>query len=66
VKVTVVGLGHVGTPTTACAASGGHNVRGVDVDVAQVSEICIGRGAGGRTGPGFAGRTVGSRWSRCM
>ena len=35
-KVAVVGLGYVGTVTTACLASQGHDVWGIDVDAAKV------------------------------
>ena len=42
-KVAVVGLGYVGTVTAACMASHGHDVWGVDVDEAKVSDIRAGR-----------------------
>jgi len=42
-KVAVVGLGYVGTVTAACMASHGHDVWGVDVDEAKVSDIRSGR-----------------------
>jgi GDP-mannose 6-dehydrogenase len=42
-KVAVVGLGYVGTVTAACLASRGHDVWGVEVDVAKVEEISGGR-----------------------
>jgi GDP-mannose 6-dehydrogenase len=42
-KVAVIGLGYVGTVTAACLASSGHEVWGVDVDVAKVDEIRSGR-----------------------
>ena len=42
-KVAVVGLGYVGTVTAACLAANGHDVWGVDVDVAKVEEIRSGR-----------------------
>ncbi len=42
-KVAVVGLGYVGTVTAACLAANGHDVWGVDVDVAKVAEIRSGR-----------------------
>ena len=42
-KVTVVGLGYVGTVTAACLASRGHHVCGVDIDAAKVDEIRSGR-----------------------
>ena len=42
-RVAVVGLGYVGTVTAACLAANGHDVWGVDVDEAKVSEICAGR-----------------------
>jgi GDP-mannose 6-dehydrogenase len=41
-KVAVVGLGYVGTVTAACLAANGHDVWGVDVDVAKVAEIGAG------------------------
>ena len=42
-KVAVFGLGYVGTVTAACLASQGHDVWGVDVDVAKVDEVRAGR-----------------------
>ncbi|MBV9794172.1 MAG: UDP-glucose/GDP-mannose dehydrogenase family protein [Actinobacteria bacterium] len=42
-KVAVFGLGYVGTVTAACLASHGHDVWGVDVDQAKVSDIRAGR-----------------------
>jgi GDP-mannose 6-dehydrogenase len=42
VKVAVIGLGYVGTVTAACLAASGHEVCGVDVDPAKVSDICAG------------------------
>jgi GDP-mannose 6-dehydrogenase len=42
-KVAVLGLGYVGTVTAACLASHGHDVWGVDVDAAKVTEIRAGR-----------------------
>jgi GDP-mannose 6-dehydrogenase len=42
-KVAVIGLGYVGTVTAACLAANGHDVWGVDVDVAKVDEIRAGR-----------------------
>ncbi len=42
-KVAVVGLGYVGTVTAACLAANGHEVCGVDVDVAKVRDISASR-----------------------
>ena len=42
-KVAVFGLGYVGTVTAACLASHGHDVWGVDVDIAKVDEVRAGR-----------------------
>jgi GDP-mannose 6-dehydrogenase len=42
-KVAVVGLGYVGTVTAACLAANGHDVWGVDVDEAKISDIRAGR-----------------------
>ncbi|HEY2279610.1 MAG TPA: nucleotide sugar dehydrogenase, partial [Streptosporangiaceae bacterium] len=42
-KVAVFGLGYVGTVTAACLASHGHDVWGVDVDGAKVTDIQAGR-----------------------
>jgi GDP-mannose 6-dehydrogenase len=42
-KVAVFGLGYVGTVTAACLASHGHDVWGVDVDGAKVTDILAGR-----------------------
>src|ERR1700759_119412 len=42
-KVAVVGLGYVGTVPAACLASHGHDVWGVDVDGAKVTDIRSGR-----------------------
>lgn len=42
-KVAVVGLGYVGTVTAACLAANGHDVWGVDVDEAKISDIQAGR-----------------------
>src|SRR5205807_4766202 len=39
VRVAVFGLGYVGTVTAACLASGGHEVRGVDPEVAKVDMV---------------------------
>jgi GDP-mannose 6-dehydrogenase len=41
-KVAVVGLGYVGTVTAACLAANGHEVWGVDIDAAKVTEIRAG------------------------
>jgi UDPglucose 6-dehydrogenase len=41
-KVCVLGLWHLGTVTAACAASGGHDVTGVDFDRAVVERLCEG------------------------
>ena len=38
-RVAVFGLGYVGTVTAACLASGGHEVRGVDPEVAKVDMV---------------------------
>jgi GDP-mannose 6-dehydrogenase len=43
VKVAVFGLGYVGTVTAACLASRGHDVWGVDIDVAKTEMIAGGR-----------------------
>jgi len=42
-KVAVIGLGYVGTVTAACLAAKGHDVWGVDIDVAKIDEIRAGR-----------------------
>ena len=42
-KVAVVGLGYVGSVTAACLAANGHDVWGVDVDAAKVSDVSAGR-----------------------
>jgi GDP-mannose 6-dehydrogenase len=42
-KVAVLGLGYVGTVTAACAAAGGHDVWGIDVDGAKADEVRAGR-----------------------
>jgi GDP-mannose 6-dehydrogenase len=42
-KITVIGLGYVGTVTAACLATSGHEVWGIDVDAAKVDEIRAGR-----------------------
>jgi GDP-mannose 6-dehydrogenase len=42
-KVAVIGLGYVGTVSAACLAANGHDVWGVDVDTAKVSEVNEGR-----------------------
>lgn len=42
-KVAVFGLGYVGTVTSACLASNGHEVWGVDLNEAKVAAIASGR-----------------------
>lgn len=42
-KLAVFGLGYVGTVTAACLAANGHEVCGVDVDLAKVSLVRAGR-----------------------
>lgn len=42
-RIAILGLGYVGTVTAAGLASRGHNVCGVDVDVAKVEHIRAGR-----------------------
>jgi GDP-mannose 6-dehydrogenase len=41
--ISVVGLGYVGAVSTACLASLGHRVVGVDVDMRKVEDISMGR-----------------------
>jgi GDP-mannose 6-dehydrogenase len=41
-KVAVFGLGYVGSVTAACLAANGHDVWGVDVDIAKVGPITEG------------------------
>ena len=41
--ISVVGLGYVGAVSTACLASLGHRVVGVDVDASKVRDISMGR-----------------------
>ena len=41
--ISVVGLGYVGAVSTACLASLGHRVVGVDIDASKVADIAAGR-----------------------
>ncbi|MDD9715263.1 UDP-glucose/GDP-mannose dehydrogenase family protein [Dinoroseobacter sp. PD6] len=41
--ISVVGLGYVGAVSTACLSSLGHEVVGVDIDLAKVADIAAGR-----------------------
>ncbi|MEM9435660.1 MAG: nucleotide sugar dehydrogenase [Pseudomonadota bacterium] len=41
--ISVVGLGYVGAVSTACLASLGHRVVGVDIDAGKVRDISLGR-----------------------
>ena len=42
-KITVVGLGRVGTVAAAGLAVAGHEVLGVDIDYARVTTLSMGR-----------------------
>ena len=42
-KITIVGLGHVGTVAAACLADAGHDVVGVDRDFQRVEDLGSGR-----------------------
>jgi len=43
VKITVIGLGYVGTVAAACLAKSGHNVAGVDIDAERIRTLQTGR-----------------------
>lgn len=43
VAISVVGLGYVGAVSTACLASLGHRVIGVDIDQGKIRDIAVGR-----------------------
>ena len=42
-KITIVGLGHVGTVAAACLADAGHNVTGVDRDFQRIEGLGSGK-----------------------
>jgi len=58
-KIAVAGLGYVGTVTAACLAANGHDVWGVDVDPAKVTDVRSGRSPVAEPGLGsLVARTV--------
>jgi GDP-mannose 6-dehydrogenase len=60
-KVTVFGLGYVGTVTAACLAANGHDVWGVDPDELKVAAIAGGHSPVLEPGlPALVGRSVAS------
>jgi nucleotide sugar dehydrogenase len=42
-RVSVFGLGYIGTVTAACLAANGHDVWGIDPDDQKVAAVCAGR-----------------------
>ena len=43
VKITVIGLGYVGTVAAACLSDAGHDVTGVDIDSDRIGILQAGR-----------------------
>ena len=43
VKITVIGLGYVGTVAAACLSDAGHDVTGVDIDSDRIGTLQAGR-----------------------
>ena len=77
-RISVCGLGYVGSVTAACLANDGHEVTGVDTNPQKVQSLCAGRSpviepgleamiSGGgqwRDAEGLPGHAVGSEWQR--
>jgi GDP-mannose 6-dehydrogenase len=56
--VSVIGLGYVGAVSTACLASLGHRVVGVDVDPVKIGQIAAGTPPCTKSGWAPAGQGV--------
>ena len=42
-KITVIGLGYVGTVAAACLSDAGHDVTGVDIDADRIGTLQAGK-----------------------